>query len=876
MRVPTTIDGLRKVLRSLGFGDVVTGIDVADPAAKQHLMDQIAWKFEQSSQTMQDDARRKKALSYVKRFPWGNMSDVSLCGALSALSDLAALLDEEMVLEPVEVEEYIDDDEDGETEAILIQRAALALEAAQITLAPELSLPDFPGLPDLVELAKKMKNKLLPKQRIIKYMGKRIPVQPWADLGDTDAWEDDTEMVIVASDFTWYGPYVSPATATRSAWHISTKGDNQKQRVPLAKLMLVREQDWPPAKATGSSMSKMHKLAAKLSDWRGNWFHFSDFEMLKVNVKQHHQDPAGIYLFPERFNDRSAMWEKLRYQYVVKLKPSAKVLDLATLTSAQALELSQALGGDPKMHSAEDILSSQPEKAIDLVWEDLVQRFMGKPGAWNKALRKLGYDAVFDDTGSIHNAEVQLLVLNPKAVVVLDRVDLNQKKGSGFRDVKQAATELASALKALGSVTVKGPRVAGNGRSKKLQAEVVVKDGEKYAAFTLVAEPTDGEVYVDLSYSNPSKLTGLSSRYGMTSKRWTSSWRGHGLDIFVTELTELFSEGQKAAASVQAGLIKSSRTTYYHGGAKRYDRLRPGDGVDGKGIYLTSDLKRAEMYGKRDTSGKDRAAHITEVAIDLSRIKVWDYGETFDLRDFSSASWVDDLIKKHGEKSVLMNGENARIYLFGNDNTGIKKLGYKAIKKPLFGNKHDLIVLDDSIIQRRGPGGPHGRHLPRQQADLDPVTQQRASDGALTAAVKVLNPKGELQMTRQAGLIKSSFDWRAQEVHVMGKDFRLGDLHGGKLYHGSPHKLTVGTVLTPQTKKNYKQSGNAVSITSNAARAAHWGSVGGVPYVYEVEPLSDVDVWRAGLVAGATAFELWEGRVAKAKILSVLRNIPSS
>ena len=56
MQVPTTLEGLRKVLLSLGYGDVIAGLDGTDPDAKHHLMQEIAWKFEQSSQTMQDDA----------------------------------------------------------------------------------------------------------------------------------------------------------------------------------------------------------------------------------------------------------------------------------------------------------------------------------------------------------------------------------------------------------------------------------------------------------------------------------------------------------------------------------------------------------------------------------------------------------------------------------------------------------------------------------------------------------------------------------------------------------------------------------------------------------------------------------------------------
>lgn len=159
-----------------------------------------------------------------------------------------------------------------------------------------------------------------------------------------------------------------------------------------------------------------------------------------------------------------------------------------------------------------------------------------------------------------------------------------------------------------------------------------------------------------------------------------------------------------AALRVAASVLRASRgSIYYHGGAKVYDRLLPGGGIDGNGIYLTTDRDRALMYAKRDAHGVDRDPAITEVEVDLTGVKIWDYSKEFDLREFTDAPWLADMIEKYGEKSATMNGENARIYLFGNDNAGLRKLGYRALKKGTKKNSHDLIVLDPSIIKYVGP-----------------------------------------------------------------------------------------------------------------------------------------------------------------------------
>lgn len=111
-------------------------------------------------------------------------------------------------------------------------------------------------------------------------------------------------------------------------------------------------------------------------------------------------------------------------------------------------------------------------------------------------------------------------------------------------------------------------------------------------------------------------------------------------------------------------------------------------------------------------------------------------------------------------------------------------------------------------------------------------------------------------------------DWKSTRVDVMGKVFTLGQVKGGKLYHGSAVEFKSGDTLEPGHGKNFKQSINAVSFTSEYNRALHWARASSCPaHVYEIEPIGEVQIHRVGLADGGTSFVLWEGRSPKAKVI---------
>jgi hypothetical protein len=121
-------------------------------------------------------------------------------------------------------------------------------------------------------------------------------------------------------------------------------------------------------------------------------------------------------------------------------------------------------------------------------------------------------------------------------------------------------------------------------------------------------------------------------------------------------------------------------------------------------------------------------------------------------------------------------------------------------------------------------------------------------------------------------------DWRDQPVTVDGQARTWGEIAGGRWFHGSPHPLPVGTVLTGGARpKNFRQShSRSVSITSLRARAEHWArdatAQAGTTrwFVYEVEPDGPITAWRVGPADYGRAIQAYEARVPRARITAVL------
>lgn len=192
----------------------------------------------------------------------------------------------------------------------------------------------------------------------------------------------------------------------------------------------------------------------------GGWVHYSNVDFLTINPQPGHLDMAGIYLFPDRFRPTSG-WRSYPYKLLVDVPRNLRVFDFADVTWEQALEMYNGLRfSSPKKPDAiidQKVLRKYGRSPGDTLWT-LMRDYLGygaKKGTWNKLFRQLGYDALFDDTGAIFSTEVQLIVLDPRKVKV---VDIIRNSGTGYKEVVEIANRLAAVLKDhLPYVTVSKP-----------------------------------------------------------------------------------------------------------------------------------------------------------------------------------------------------------------------------------------------------------------------------------------------------------------------------------------------------------------------------------------------------------------------------------
>ena len=115
--------------------------------------------------------------------------------------------------------------------------------------------------------------------------------------------------------------------------------------------------------------------------------------------------------------------------------------------------------------------------------------------------------------------------------------------------------------------------------------------------------------------------------------------------------------------------------------------------------------------------------------------------------------------------------------------------------------------------------------------------------------------------------------WRERKVVTAAGARALGSTKSGTLYHGSPVKLGEGDILSPQAARRYKQSSaDSVSLTSDPAVATRWARDGGADnpvYLYEVEPLGELEAHRVGLEGGGAFVNIFEARSPQARIIGV-------
>ena len=208
-----------------------------------------------------------------------------------------------------------------------------------------------------------------------------------------------------------------------------------------------------------SKVEEHYRIVADYAKYLGKtWIHYTDHEQLKYNIKPFHNDPVGIYFFPESFRT-SGSWHAKPYKYTARVKPDAKILDLSKVTTPEDAKtfLVKLKGWDDKYRLEQIDDRASWKTPANWAWHRLRDTFSGRKGAFTKAFLNAGYDGVFDDTDSIFPGEDQLIVFNQKILTEVKRTD---QGSTGYKEAVAALNAVQDILKDFdGKVTAsKKPR----------------------------------------------------------------------------------------------------------------------------------------------------------------------------------------------------------------------------------------------------------------------------------------------------------------------------------------------------------------------------------------------------------------------------------
>ena len=242
---------------------------------------------------------------------------------------------------------------------------------------------------------------------------------------------------------------------------------------------------------------------AELGDWSNSWIHYTDVNKLGINPKQFHQDPAGIYLFPEDFKTKGTIWKEKKFKIFVTINSNSKILDLSKTTPEDRKKILDELNVRYAEEKAYDDL--------DTWWEVLKNHYIlqnkKQPAKWNKEFRSLGYDAIFDDTGSIHTVETQMLVLNPK-ILKVEKVETQNIKRGQFSRLKEMQQSLSKILKEYGDVKEEPVKRYKDyiGKETRIKARVLFTIGDKNIEWEIEEDTANSFMYIRITNTNIDEL----------------------------------------------------------------------------------------------------------------------------------------------------------------------------------------------------------------------------------------------------------------------------------------------------------------------------------------------------------------------------------
>ena len=250
------------------------------------------------------------------------------------------------------------------------------------------------------------------------------------------------------------------------------------------------------------------------------YVHFSNIPRgdMKLSLKPAHSDPIGIYAFPKKYvlNEQASNhgWFGTPYVYVFKLNPTAKILNLSTLSVDEANDMLEKMG--IKEYTSRPMWRRMDlSKGGALLWHTMhayiTENRYSKNITWNKLFKKAGdYDVVMDDgSGIIFSAEpFQICVMNPSVIEVVKSIEnpINLYQQKVWNSLYKLATNLANKF-------FKSYKITGNktGNADAFGSKYFKKsDLGKYTFFNYNVKSTDVEkpYKISVNYSSSDgKLT---------------------------------------------------------------------------------------------------------------------------------------------------------------------------------------------------------------------------------------------------------------------------------------------------------------------------------------------------------------------------------
>lgn len=251
-------------------------------------------------------------------------------------------------------------------------------------------------------------------------------------------------------------------------------------------------------------------LNESYEDWGEYWIHYTNQPFMKINYSMFWNDPLGIYFFPQKYeNETGGGWHLKKYKFIVKFLQPLKVFDISKLSDNDKINIVKDLGGNK-------------ENATGYFWSTVKNSFNKNTQLkLNSYFRKLGYDAIFDDTNEIYPNEHQLILINPK--VKYKVIDVVKKGGTGYKELEIILNLIKEICDPYGDVKIIQPKRHKSWDGGSLSAYVVVNDyaDKREKPYVKWKVSTD-------KINAPEKIT--------TSIEWSNSNRRHDYFYVITHL----------------------------------------------------------------------------------------------------------------------------------------------------------------------------------------------------------------------------------------------------------------------------------------------------------------------------------------------------